>query len=210
MSTGIIPVFHHPDLDVAKGALEACERAGCLAVEFTHRADFAQEVFAALSKDLKARKSALVLGVGSVVEEGTAAQYINIGADFVVSPLLNPEIARICNRRKVAYCPGCGSVSEIGKAEELGVEICKIFPGAEVGGPEFIKAVLGPMPWSRLMPTGGVENTRESISAWLQAGACCLGMGSKLISSDLLKNRDFDQIEKNVRQAVGFARAARA
>ena len=151
-----------------------------------------------------------MLGVGSVIDAPTAALYISAGANFVVGPVLNPEVARLCNRHKVAYSPGCGSVSEISDAEELGVEIVKVFPGTQVGGPAFVKAMRGPMPWTRLMPTGGVDATRESIRAWFQAGAACVGMGSKLITKELVAAGDWDAISEKVAQVLAWIKEVRA
>ena len=120
----------------------------------------------------------------------------------MVSPVLNAQVAKLCNRRKVAYMPGCGTVSEISYAEELGVEIVKIFPGSAVGGPSFVKAVKGPCPWTRIMPTGGVEPTEENLRAWFEAGAACVGMGSKLIRKDLVAAGDWAQISSLVNQTL--------
>jgi 2-dehydro-3-deoxyphosphogluconate aldolase/(4S)-4-hydroxy-2-oxoglutarate aldolase len=122
---------------------------------------------------------------------------------------LNPEIARLCNRQKVAYIPGCATVSEISQAEELGVEICKIFPGSEVGGPSFVKSVMAPCPWFRLMPTGGVDVTQESVSAWIGSGAACLGMGSRLITKDMLSGADLSTLTIKVEQTIKWIQAAR-
>ena len=150
-----------------------------------------------------------MLGVGSVVDPGTAAMYINAGAAFVVGPVLNEEVAKVCNRRKIAYSPGCGSVSEISRAEELGCEIIKIFPGGQVGGPSFVKSVKGPMPWTSIVPTGGVDSTEESIGAWIGAGCVCLGMGSKLVTKELVAARDWDKISENVSRVIEMIKKAR-
>ena len=139
----------------------------------------------------------------------TASLYINAGANFIVGPTLNPEVARICNRRKIPYSPGCGSVSEISQAEELGCEICKIFPGAEVGGTKFVSSVLAPMPWTSLMPTGGVDPTQESITKWIDAGVAAMGIGSKLITTEAVKEKDWQAIEDNVRTALAFVQEAK-
>jgi 2-dehydro-3-deoxyphosphogluconate aldolase/(4S)-4-hydroxy-2-oxoglutarate aldolase len=152
----------------------------------------------------------VTLGVGSVVDAATTALYIANGARFVVSPGLVPDIARLCNRRKIPYMPGCATTTEIGNAEELGVEIVKMFPGGSVGGPEFVKAVRGPMPWTKIMPTGGVEPTRESLKAWFDAGVVAVGIGSRLISPAMLAAKDYAGIEKNVRDATGLVRSLRA
>jgi 2-dehydro-3-deoxyphosphogluconate aldolase/(4S)-4-hydroxy-2-oxoglutarate aldolase len=160
---GLVPVFYHADVEVARQVAAACASGGARVVEFTNRGDFAPEVFKELSHSLARERPEVILGVGSVVDAPTAALYIACGANFVVGPLLNPDVARLCNRRKIPYSPGCGSATEIAQAEELGVEIVKVFPGTAVGGPAFVKSVLGPCPWTSIMPTGGVDATEESI-----------------------------------------------
>jgi 2-dehydro-3-deoxyphosphogluconate aldolase/(4S)-4-hydroxy-2-oxoglutarate aldolase len=207
---GLVPVFYNPDLEVARQIVAACRAGGAWVVEFTNRGDFAFQVFTALAQHVAEAEPGVILGVGSVIDAPTAALYISAGANFVVGPVLNPEVARLCNRRKVAYSPGCGSVSEISEAEELGVEIVKVFPGAQVGGPAFVKAVRGPMPWTRIMPTGGVDATEESIRAWFEAGAACVGIGSKLVRKDLVAAGDFDAISEKVAQVLVWVKEARA
>ncbi len=209
LDSGLVPLFYHPQTAVAQKIAGACANGGARVLEFTNRGDLALEVFKALYAALAAERSALILGVGSVVDSPTAALYIAAGANFVVGPIFDPQIARLCNRRKIPYLPGCGTLNEISQAEEYGVEIVKIFPGAAVGGPGFIKAVLGPCPWTRIMPTGGVEATQESIHSWVQAGACCLGMGSKLITKDAASAGDYARITENVRQALAWIITAR-
>ncbi|RME79472.1 MAG: bifunctional 4-hydroxy-2-oxoglutarate aldolase/2-dehydro-3-deoxy-phosphogluconate aldolase [Chloroflexi bacterium] len=209
LATGLAPVFYHPDVDTARQIALACAEGGARVLEFTNRGDFAPEVFKELSRYLRQAAPDLILGVGSVVDAPTAALYIAYGANFVVGPSFNEAVARLCNRRKIGYLPGCGSVTEIATAEEFGAEIVKIFPGGSVGGPGFIKAVLGPCPWSRLMPTGGVDATEESIRVWFQAGAACVGMGSKLITKQAVAAGDFAQISRTVRQVLGWIESAR-
>lgn len=209
IDTGLVPVFYQPDVEVAKKIVAACAAGGARVVEFTNRGDFAYNVFTELSRYCLTANPQVILGVGSVVDAPTAALYISSGANFVVGPLLNPEIARLCNRRKIAYSPGCGSASEIAEAEELGVEIVKVFPGGSVGGPGFVKSVLGPCPWTRMMPTGGVDATEESINAWFKAGVSCVGMGSKLITKEAVAAGDFDAISEKVAQVLAWIRAAR-
>ena len=208
IETGVVPVFYHPDPDVVVNVVQACLDGGVRCFEFTNRGDRADEVFSEVIKRMKL-DSRLILGTGSVIEAGTAVLYIQMGSNFIVGPNLNPDVARICNRRKVAYSPGCGSVSEISQAEELGVEICKIFPGSAVGGPDFVKDVLGPMPWVRIMPTGGVDATEESVSRWIKAGAACLGMGSKLFPTDLIKAGDYPSITKKVEMVIDWVKTVR-
>jgi 2-dehydro-3-deoxyphosphogluconate aldolase/(4S)-4-hydroxy-2-oxoglutarate aldolase len=209
LDTGLVPVFYHGDSEVAKKILRACAEGGATVVEFTNRGDFAPEVFRVLSQHASREAPEVILGVGSVIDEPTAALYIAYGANFVVGPVLNEAVARLCNRRKIAYMPGCGSVSEISYAEELGAEIVKIFPGDSVGGPGFVKAVLAPCPWTRIMPTGGVDATKESIKAWFEAGVACVGIGSKLIRKDAVAAGNWAEITEKVRQILIWIKGTR-
>ncbi len=209
MRLGVIPVFYNPDLEISKKVVKACFDGGLPLAEFTNRGDHAVEVFSELESYCRRELPEVILGVGSVIDPYTAAMYIARGANFVVGPLLNPEVAKICNRRKVPYSPGCGSASEISEAEELGCEIIKVFPGGQVGGPAFVKAVLGPCPWVSLMPTGGVDCTEESLKAWFEAGVACVGIGSKLIRKELVQAGDFDGIRDNVKKALEIVKKVR-
>ena len=209
IDTGLVPVFYDSDLDTAIGVARACAQGGAKVVEFTNRGDFAYEVFAGLVKHCRKEHPEIIIGVGSVGDAATAALYIANGANFIVGPITNPEVARLCNRRKIAYSPGCGSATEIANAEELGCEIVKVFPGGEVGGPNFVKAVLGPCPWTRIMPTGGVEATQESITAWTKAGAAALGIGGSLVTKKAMETGDFDGIAAQVEKCLTWIRSAR-
>lgn len=195
--------------EAAKNIVSACAEGGARVVEFTSRGDRACRIFSELVSHFDGQPSEVILGVGSVLDPATAALYINCGANFVVGPVLNREVAKVCNRRKISYSPGCGSATEISDAEELGVEIVKVFPGGQVGGPAFVKAVLGPMPWSRLMPTGGVSASRESISEWIGAGAACLGIGSKLITKELVARGDWGALKDKVAECLSYIKEAR-
>lgn len=206
---GMIPVFFHKDVEVCKKVLEACYKGGIRLFEFTNRGDFAHVVFEQLNKFAEKEFPEMILGTGSVVDAPTAVLYMQLGSNFIVSPILNEEMAYVCNRRKVLWSPGCGSASEIGRAEELGAEIVKIFPGAQVGGPKFVAAVKGPMPWTQIMPTGGVEPTEANLTEWFKAGAVCCGMGSQLIKSDLIKAGNFKQIEEDIKVAIALAKKLR-
>ncbi len=210
LEDGLVPVFYHADAAVAVKVAEACAAGGAQVLEFTNRGDMAPEVFKELSRYLAREHREIILGVGSVVDTPTAALYIAYGANFVVGPLLNPEVARLCNRHKIAYSPGCGSVTEISQAEELGVEIVKVFPGRSVGGPEFVKSVLGPCPWTSIMPTGGVDASEESIRAWFSAGVACVGLGSNLVRKEWVAAGDWAAISNQVRQVLGWIRQARS
>jgi len=206
----VVPVFYHADIDTAKNVVAACSRGGCKLVEFVNRGDHAFEVFSELDRHFAKVDPSLILGVGSIVEPYTAALYINCGANFVVGPSLNEEVAKLCNRRMIPYSPGCGSASEISDAQALGCEIVKVFPGKEVGGPNFVKNVMGPMPWTRIMPTGGVDTTEESLTAWLSAGVAAMGMGSNLITKEMLAAKDWAGIESKVRETVDRVKAIKA
>jgi 2-dehydro-3-deoxyphosphogluconate aldolase/(4S)-4-hydroxy-2-oxoglutarate aldolase len=206
----VVPVFYHPDLETAKNVVAAVSRGGCKLLEFVNRGDHAFEVFSELERHFAKTDPSLILGAGSIVDAYTAAMYVNCGANFIVGPVLNEEVARFCNRRKIPYSPGCGSASEISDAESLGCEIVKVFPGKEVGGPPFVKSVLGPMPWTSIMPTGGVDSSMESISSWINAGVAALGMGSNLITKEAIAAKDWAGIEKKVRETLALVREAKS
>jgi 2-dehydro-3-deoxyphosphogluconate aldolase / (4S)-4-hydroxy-2-oxoglutarate aldolase len=202
MDQSVIPVFFHPDADVCKKVIQACANGGAKCIEFTNRGDFAPQLFLEVARHFAEADRGVIMGAGSVVDAPKACLYIVSGAKFVIGPLLNPDVAKVCNRRKIPYSPGCGTVSEIGYAEELGCEIVKIFPGNSVGGPDFVRSVLAPCPWTRIMPTGGVDATEKSLREWFEAGVACVGMGSRLITDTLLDARDYAGIEKKVRETV--------
>lgn len=210
IGTGMVPVFYNADVEVAKKVAAAVFAGGCPLLEFTNRGDHAWEVFTDLEHYCRKELSGMILGVGSIVDPGTASLYINCGVNFVVGPLLNAEVARACNRRKIPYSPGCGSATEISQAEELGCEIVKVFPGAEVGGPKFVKAVLGPCPWVSIMPTGGVDCTEVSLKAWFEAGVVCVGMGSNLLTKELLNAGDYAGITAKVKDTLALINRIRA
>lgn len=199
--TRMVPVFYHKDVAVACAVVKACYDGGVRAFEFTNRGDMAHEVFAELMRFTADECPDLALGVGSVVDAPTAALYIQMGACFVVGPLLNSDVAKVCNRRGVPYTPGCGTVSEVGQAQELGCDIVKVFPG-DVLGPKFVKGLMAPMPWSRIMVTGGVKPTEENLSAWIKAGAFCVGMGSKLFPKDKVAAADWQYVTDMCRQSL--------
>ncbi|WP_184720684.1 bifunctional 4-hydroxy-2-oxoglutarate aldolase/2-dehydro-3-deoxy-phosphogluconate aldolase [Caulobacter sp.] len=209
MDQGVIPVFYHPDAEVCKKVIQACADGGAPCIEFTNRGDFASHVFYEVTRHFAEADPRVIMGVGSIVDAPTAGIYIANGAKFIVGPILNADVAKVCNRRKIPYSPGCGSASEISYAEELGCEIVKVFPGSSVGGPDFVKAVLGPMPWTRIMPTGGVDPDEASVKKWFGAGIVAAGMGSKLITQELLDAGDYAGITKKVRETVDLIKKVR-
>ena len=203
MELRMVPLFYHSDFQVAKNILQACYNGGARLIEFTNRGDFAIEVFSKLIKFASKELPGMIVGIGSVTDSAAASQYMLLGANFVVTPVLREDIAIVCNRRKVLWIPGCGSLSEIAKAEEMGCEFIKLFPG-NVYGPDFIKSVKAPQPWSSIMPTGGVSIEQSNLLGWFKAGADCVGLGSKLISKEILINQDFKKLEKNVLETLQF------
>jgi 2-dehydro-3-deoxyphosphogluconate aldolase / (4S)-4-hydroxy-2-oxoglutarate aldolase len=201
-TTGIVPLFYHKNTEVVKEVVKACYQGGARVFEFTNRGDYAHEVFAEVNKWAAKECPEMIMGVGSVVDTGTASLYIQLGANFIVSPSLNPDLAKVCNRRKIAWMPGCGTLTEINLAEELGCEIVKIFPGKEVGGPSFVKAILAPCPWTNIMPSGGVSPDKENLKAWFDAGVTCVGLGSLLTPKELIDKGDFKAIENKVKEVI--------
>ena len=206
--TGMIPLFFSNDIELSKQVLKACYDGGARLLEFTDRGDFAHEVFGALVKYAVKELPGMILGVGSVTDAAAASLYMALGANFVVTPVFREDIAIACNRRKVLWSPGCGTLTEIARAEELGCEIVKLFPG-DIYGPQFVKGVKGPQPWTSIMPTGGVAPTEENLSAWFNAGVTCVGMGSKLISKEIIANKDYAKLTADVKAALDIVKKVR-
>ena len=206
--TGLVPLFYHPDVELGKKILKACYDGGARLIEFTARGDFAHEVFAELNKFVIKELPEMAVGVGSVTDAAAASLYMQMGANFIVTPSFREDIAIVCNRRKVMWSPGCGSLTEINRAEELGCEIIKLFPGANYG-PSFVKAIRGPQPWTNLMPTGGVTLEKSNLEDWFNAGVTCVGMGSNLISQSVLENKDYSGLEHTVRKTLALIKEIR-
>lgn len=200
--TGIVPVFYYKNAEICKSVLKACYDGGIRVFEFTNRGDYAHEVFGELNKWSAVECPEMILGVGSIIDGPTTALYIQLGANFIVSPMIEEEMARICNKRKIAWSPGCGSLTEIGRAHELGCEVVKIFPGSSVGGPEFVKGVLGPLPYASIMPTGGVSPDEANLKSWFKAGVHCVGMGSQLFPKEVLESKDWAFITRKCSEAL--------
>ena len=206
---GMIPLFFNSDIELSKKVLKACYDGGAKLLEFTARGDFAHEVFGDLIKYTVKELPGMIMGVGSVSDAAQASLFMSLGANFVVTPLLREDIATVCNRRKVLWSAGCGSLTEIARAEELGCEIVKLFPG-DIYGPQFVKSVKGPQPWTSIMPTGGVSPMEENLKGWFDAGVTCVGMGSKLISKEIIANEDFAKLEMNVEKVLAIIKSLRS
>ncbi len=201
--TGLVPLFYHSDLELCKKVLQACYEGGARLLEFTNRGDYAHKVFGELNKYAEAELPEMILGVGSVTDAGAASLYMQLGANFVVTPVLREDIALVCNRKKVLWSPGCGTLGEIARAEELGCELVKLFPGGTYG-PGFVKAIKGPCPWTNIMPTGGVSPTEENLKGWFDAGATCVGMGSQLIAKDIIADKNFGKLTELVESSLSI------
>lgn len=207
--TGMVPLFFHTDVELGKKVIKACYDGGARLMEFTSRGDFAFEVFGALNKYALTELPGMILGVGSITDAAAASLYMQLGANFIVTPVLREDIALVCNRRKVLWSPGCASLTEIARAEELGCEIVKLFPG-DVYGPQFVKGIKGPCPWTSIMPTGGVSTDKDNLKSWFDAGVTCVGIGSQLISNEVLKSEDFDGLEATVRATLATIKEIRS
>lgn len=206
---GLIPVFYNSDIEISKNIVKACAEGGAICIEMTNRGDGAIDVFKELEIFCRTELPNIILGAGSIVDSPTVAAYIGYGANFIVGPVIDEETAILCNKRKIPYSPGCGSATEIQKAHALGVEFCKLFPGAQVGGPAFVKAMKGPCPWTKIMPTGGVSPTEESLRDWFTSGVACVGMGSKLITKEAVKSKNYKQITSEVKRVISLIKKIR-
>ena len=198
-NSGMVPIFYHSDIEIAKNIIKARYNGGARLLEFTHRGDFAHEVFKSLIQYANQSLTGMIIGVGSVTDAASASYYMMNGANFIVTPVFRKDIAIVCNRRKVLWSPGCGSLSEIAQAEEYGAEIVKLFPG-NIYGPEFVKAIKGPQPWTSVMPTGGVTMEKENLRAWFDAGVTCVGLGSKLVSKKVIEEQAYEKLTADVKK----------
>lgn len=204
----MVPLFYHSDTELGKQVLKACYDGGARLMEFTARGDYAFEVFSELNKYALKELPGMIMGVGSITDAAAASMFMQMGANFIVTPSFREDIAIVCNRRKVLWSPGCGSLTEINTAEELGCEIVKLFPG-DTYGPGFVKAIKGPQPWTSIMPTGGVSTEESNLKAWFDAGVTCVGLGSKLISKEILATKDYRGLENKVKQTLTIIKELR-
>ena len=200
----IVPVFNHEDTETALRVLKACFDGGIRVFEWTHRSENAADIFLKLMAFSKKNFPSMLLGAGSIFDEDTARKYVSLGARFVVSPVLDPELRDTCRQLAVLWIPGAGTLTEIHQAQKWGADIVKIFPGDAVGGPGFVKAIRGPMPWAQIMPTGGVSPDKKNLDAWFEAGVCCVGMGSKLFTKELVNNPDPGPLVKKIQETLSY------
>ncbi|MBQ9701991.1 MAG: bifunctional 4-hydroxy-2-oxoglutarate aldolase/2-dehydro-3-deoxy-phosphogluconate aldolase [Bacteroidales bacterium] len=201
-NTGIVPVFYNKDAEITKKVVKACYDGGIRAFEFTNRGDGANEVFKEVMAFVRKECPQMALGAGTILDAPTAVLYMQMGADFLVSPCMAEDVVKLANRRGVPYSPGCGTVTEIVKAMELGCDLVKVFPAGNVGGPSFVKNILGPLPWAMVMCTGAVEPTEENLTAWAKSGVTAVGMGSKLFPKDTVAAGKWEEISSLCRQCL--------
>lgn len=202
--TGVVPLFTHDNAAEAEQVVEAAYRGGVRAFEFTNRRANSFEIFSHLVRERK-KFPDLMLGIGTVMDAATTKKFIDAGADFIISPILRLEMAEECSRHNIPWIPGCATLTEIVTARDHGAAVIKVFPGS-VLGPGFVSAIMPVVPDLRLMITGGVEPTRENLSAWFKAGAMCVGMGSQLFTKDILQSRNWDALSERVARALELAR----
>jgi len=198
----LMPLFYHDDEGIALEVMKAVFEGGIKLLEFTNRGKNAFSVFKSLHEYKISHYEDAALGIGSVVDPETAIQYIEAGSDFVVSPLLSKEVVNACNERKMLHIPGCSTLTEIHQAELWGAEIVKIFPAEQLGGPAYIKAIKGPCPWLSIVVTGGVKAEAGNLKEWHDAGAEAFGLGSDLISKELIRKGDFRGLTKKAEELV--------
>jgi 2-dehydro-3-deoxyphosphogluconate aldolase / (4S)-4-hydroxy-2-oxoglutarate aldolase len=204
LETGMVPIFYHHDIEVVTNIIKACYEGGIRVIEYTNRGDYAHETFSLISKFVRHELPGMMLGIGTVVDAATAALYIQLGANLIVSPVLKEDLAVVCNRRKILWIPGCATLTEISRAEELGAEIVKVFPAKEVGGAKFVANIKGPCPWTSIMATGGVEPTDENLKEWFTAGVACVGMGSQLITKEIIEKKDYIKLTSKCAEALSI------
>lgn len=203
----IVPLFTHDNPEDAQQVLEAAYEGGIRVFEFTNRRANSFEVFQHLLK-VSGKYPDLMLGIGTVMDGLTTKKFIDAGADFVISPIMKIEMARVCTEHEVSWLPGCATLTEIVTARDNGAEIIKLFPGS-VLGPAFVSAIMPVVPGLQLMITGGVEPNEKSISSWFKAGATCLGMGSQLFTKEILEQKNWPLLKQRIHEALTLAREAR-
>ncbi len=203
--TGVVPVFYNGETETAKNVVRACYKGGIRTFEFTNRGGKAFEVFGELVKMAAAECPEIVMGIGSITTAADCRRFVEAGARFVVGPVFSAEVLEEARKLGVPYIPGAATPTEIFNAYKAGAEIVKVFPAAECGGPSFVKAVLAPMPWLKIMVTGGVEPTRENLTRWFAAGVKCVGIGSNLFPKALVDDGKWDEITALVAETVRIA-----
>ena len=205
---GILPLYFHKDTDVSIEVLKALYNAGIRAVEYTNRGEAALYNFKTMREVCDAELTGMYLGIGTIKNGMMAQTFIDAGADFIICPGLVDEVAGVADKNNMLWVPGCMTPSEIIRAENMGAKMIKLFPG-NILGTGFMSAIKELFPGLLFMPTGGVDLDKENIAGWFKAGVCAVGMGSKLISKQLLEQKDYVKIEALTKQAMEMVKALR-
>ena len=206
---GVLPMFCHEDIYVCKSLLQAVYDAGARVVEFTNRKPNSLEVFNTLKKYADKKMPGLLLGAGTVMNVKEAKAFAKLDAGFIISPVIDKGVAKFCKEEKIFWCPGAATLTEIVHAQDLGAGLVKLVPAVQLGGPEFVKAVMAPCPWIKIMPTGGVNMEAENLLAWFQSGVKCVGIGSQLFSKDIIENGKYDLVTMQLSQMLQTVKAIR-
>ena len=206
---GILPLYFYKDTDVSIQVLKALFNAGIRTVEYTNRGEAALKNFKEMRRECDTPQlKGMYLGVGTIKDAASAQAFIDAGADYIISPGLVEDAIKVADKNGIFWVPGCMTPTEIIRAEQLGAKMVKLFPG-NILGPSFLSAVKELFPNLLFMPTGGVDLDKENISGWFKAGVCAVGMGSKLISKQLLEQKDYAKIEELTREALGIIKSIR-
>ena len=205
---GLMPLYFHASAETSIEVIKALYNGGCRVVEYTNRGKEALENFTTLKKICDEELPGIYLGAGTIKDESAANAFINAGADFLVSPGLAEDVFDATYSDKVLWIPGCMTITEIMKAEQFGIQLIKLFPG-NLLGPAFVQAIKEIFPSLLFMPTGGVDLEKENLQAWFKAGVCAVGMGSKLITKDILEKKDYQQISARSKEALDMIRELR-
>ena len=205
---GILPLYFYKDTEVSIQVLKALYNAGIRTVEYTNRGEAALKNFKEMRKVCDTELTGMYLGVGTIKEADAANAFIDAGADYMISPGLIKQVAKVADKNDMLWVPGCMTPSEIIKAENMGAKMVKLFPG-NILGPAFLSAIKELFPNLLFMPTGGVDLNKENIAGWFKAGVCAVGMGSKLISKELLEQKDYGKIEELTKEAMSIIKSVR-
>jgi 2-dehydro-3-deoxyphosphogluconate aldolase/(4S)-4-hydroxy-2-oxoglutarate aldolase len=205
---GVLPLYFYKYPEVSLQVLKALYNAGIRAVEYTNRGEAAFQNFKKMRELCDHELKEMYLGIGTIKNGQMAQKFIDAGADFIICPGLVEDVAKIADKNNMLWVPGCMTPTEIIRAETLGAKMIKLFPG-NILGPKFMSAIKALFPDLLFMPTGGVDLNKENISEWLKAGVCAVGMGSKLISKQLLEEKNYQKIEELTRQAIDILKSLR-
>lgn len=200
-SNRILPLFNYADADICKSVIRACYNAGIRVFELTNRDAAAFSVFKRLVPFVEKELPDLSLGAGTIMDEKTAQHYIEAGADFIIAPNLEPAVGKVCLDNNIPWLPGCFTATEMKTAYDLGAEVIKLFPAGSVG-PSYVNHLRGPLPFLKIVVTGGVGLDEASLKSWLDSGVFAIGVGSQLFSEQTIKNNNYEEIESKLKTII--------